>query len=198
MEVLRELEVVDADGLGLNAFRDFAQHADRPCGARAARQLRRNAGFLPRFFHQRRLRREADADSAGHQVVEHAGIDLLGRAAAREPHALARDPVQVHRLSGQAEGPRRRALDLEQLGDAVALVAPAGDEAFFGQGLDHRAQRLGLEQVYPFRGRRENPLPFAQPGRQLGPQPADLLSAEGQGYEELGPEGGLHQVILLL
>jgi len=197
-EVLRELEVVDAHRFGLHAFRDFTQHAHRPARDRLARELRGDAGFFPGLFHQRCLSREADADATRHQVVEHARIDLLARAAAREPHALARDAVQVHRLRGQAERPRRGALDLERVGDAVALVAPAGDEAFLGELLDDRRKQICFEQLYPVGRSGEHLLPFPQPGGQLGPQPADALAPQGQGHEPLGPEGGLHQRILLL
>ena len=64
----------------------------------------------------------------------------------RASHMLfaADDAVHVHRLRRETEGACGGALDVERIGDAVALVAPARDEAFLGELLDDGWQRFGF------------------------------------------------------
>jgi len=81
--------------------------------------------------------------TARHQVIEHARIGRLIIGAARHPHVnsvpFAHEAVHVHAVSGNAEIGRRCPLDQhERLAspakpDRVAFVAPAFDDAAFGQ-----------------------------------------------------------------
>ena len=122
----------------------------RPCG-----DGRVDACFFPRFLDDRPFDRRARGDAAADQVVEHAGIDRLRRAAAREPHAdavvRANEAVDVRGVGVDAEIAGGRALELEQRrrvelrAHGVALVAPGGEGAFARQlcsDLGHRPAAL--------------------------------------------------------
>jgi hypothetical protein len=80
----------------------------------------------------------------------------------------------VHGLGGEPEGPRRRALEVEEIRDAVALVAPAGDESFSCKLFDDSSQLIDLQETDLTCLDFKNPGPSREPGRKRRPQPADL------------------------
>src|SRR4030095_823293 len=102
-----------------------------------------DARFLPRLLDHRAFDRCASRDAAPDKVVEHAGVDRLRRAAAREPHACsvfrANEAVDVRAVRVSAEVAGGGALELEHPGrieartHGVTLVAPRGEGAFAGE-----------------------------------------------------------------
>ncbi|ABA49823.1 hypothetical protein BURPS1710b_0776 [Burkholderia pseudomallei 1710b] len=193
-EIARQRQIVDEDLLGLRAFRQRAEHVRDAAGNRARGELRRDARFLPAFLRDRVLDPEPPADAARDDVIEHARIGRLRRAAAAEPHRKRRrrrifyDAVQMHRIRHRTEEARRGPLDVrerrivEAVADRVDLVAPADDRALGGERADRARERHAARvDAVVARGKLDAPrrkLEHVGPARKArdvaATQPADL------------------------
>ena len=110
-------QVVDEDRLALQSVGLLAADVDRASGLRQRRGVRRDPGFLPGLLDYGRRHGLSDGDAATDEVVEHARIDRLVRAAPGDPHgglAIAADEaVHVHRVGADPEVPGGGAFELE-------------------------------------------------------------------------------------
>ncbi len=139
----RQPQIVDVDGLRLQAVGLFAPDVHGAGGNGSRGDLARNAGFLPRFLDQRFGDRRTRGDASADQVVELARVDRLVGAATRKPHRRRRGTadhaVDMRGPRMHAEVARRGPFEQEpwratELGrHRVEFVSPWRERAFGGQ-----------------------------------------------------------------